>query len=415
MADRAREVVRELAAVLALPEEMAASPAPDAVDRALFWAYAAGALGDPDSEEQLARASEEMAARIDLGFGTPGLFAGLAGAGWVVQHIASDDAASRGFLALVDDDLVAALSAGSWSDHYDLVAGLVGFGVYFLERLRSAAGLPAAIEGLCRIVEHLDRASEEHPDGLAWHTRPELLPPWQRERHPDGYHDLGLAHGIPGIVALLGAITGTPAATPRCGELLAGATRWILAQRLGAGSRGRFPSTAVSPPGSGQPARLAWCYGDPGVALALWGASRRAGPPALEAEARALATGCARRVPEESGVVDACLCHGAAGVAHILNRCYQASGDPVLRSAAVAWFERTLAMRRPGEGAAGFLTYKGDRDPSWVGATDLLEGAAGIGLALMSALGADPGWDRLLMCEVPAASAGASRDTLTPG
>jgi hypothetical protein len=30
-----------------------------------------------------------------------------------------------------------------------------------------------------------------------------------------------------------------------------------------------------------------------------------------------------------------------------------------------------------------------------------LEGTAGIGLALLSALGTEPSWDRLLLCDIP--------------
>ena len=105
------------------------------------------------------------------------------------------------------------------------------------------------------------------------------------------------------------------------------------------------------------------------------------------------------------------VCHGAAGLAHLWNRFYQASGDPRFLDAARGWFERTLAMRRPGEGIAGF-TARRLRAPGVDGAMDeqaapeLLDGALGGALALLAGLGGDePGWDRLLLCDLPVAAA----------
>ena len=52
-------------------------------------------------------------------------------------------------------------------------------------------------------------------------------------------------------------------------------------------------------------------------------------------------------------MIDSGLCHGAAGVGHLFNRLYQASGDPALAEAARFWFDRALAQYQPGEGIGG--------------------------------------------------------------
>jgi hypothetical protein len=44
--------------------------------------------------------------------------------------------------------------------------------------------------------------------GLA-HTDAAALPAWQRERAPASYYNLGVAHGIPGVIAFLAAHTTT--------------------------------------------------------------------------------------------------------------------------------------------------------------------------------------------------------------
>jgi hypothetical protein len=243
---------------------------------------------------------------------------------------------------------------------------------------------------------------------VTWHTAPELLPAWQRALCPGGYYNLGAAHGVPGAVALLGAAAAleAPAPAARARELCEGAIRWLRAQRLPPDPRGRFPSWIERASLAPERARTAWCYGDPGIAAAVWSAAVRTG--ADPGEWRELALESARRPAELCRVMDPNLCHGAVGLAHLYNRCYQASGDVAFRDAARGWFERALAMRRPGEGIAGFTAWRPvaaglreERSPIQT-AQDFLDGTAGVGLALLAGLGTEePGWDRLLLCDIP--------------
>ncbi|HKG93849.1 MAG TPA: lanthionine synthetase LanC family protein, partial [Gemmatimonadaceae bacterium] len=128
-----------------------------------------------------------------------------------------------------------------------------------------------------------------------------------------------------------------------------------------------------------RPTRSAWCYGYPGVAAALLAAARAAGEPGWERAATELALRAARRPPDECGVVDAGLCHGAAGLAQIYNRLWQATGDERLRRAATDWAHRALDFPVPD-------------DPG------LLVGAAGVALALLATVSdVEPEWDRVLL------------------
>lgn len=195
----------------------------------------------------------------------------------------------------------------------------------------------------------------------------------------------------------------------RARPLLAGSVSWLLAQRLGPTAASRFSTFAaagVEPTAS----RLAWCYGDLGIATSLLLAARLAEEQDWEEAALDVARATAARGFAASGVVDAGLCHGAAGVAHLYNRLYQASRDPVLEDAAVRWVEQTLAMRRPGEGVAGFLAWlpgpkaaaDGSADLRWTPDPGFLTGAAGVGLALLAAITpVEPAWDRVLLASVP--------------
>ncbi|HEX2223156.1 MAG TPA: lanthionine synthetase LanC family protein, partial [Thermoanaerobaculia bacterium] len=146
--------------------------------------------------------------------------------------------------------------------------------------------------------------------------------------------------------------------------------------------------------------RLAWCYGDPGLAVTLLVAARGAGVPEWEKAAVDTAVSAAARPYELSRIRDAGLCHGSAGIAHLFNRLYQATGEPRLAEAARFWFDWTLEFRQPGNGVAGFRSWNTDTDGGqmWRGDAGFLEGAAGVGLALLAATSPiEPEWDRLLL------------------
>lgn len=332
---------------------------------------------------------------------TPSLYGGFAGVAWTVAHLERRSSGSNNgeSTEAVDEALKVYLNRPGWQSDYDLVSGLVGFGVYALERLPA----PAAKVCLEGVVDRLAETAERVAGGVSWHTASQLLPPHQRKLCPRGYYNLGLAHGVPGVIAVLGASCAAGVRRRKARRLLDGAVVWLLRQRRKDRRGSRFPAWAV-PRTRSESCRSAWCYGDPGVAAALFCAARSTGSGAWAREAVEIARRSAARPPDEAGVVDAGLCHGAAGLAHVFNRMYQATGDATLRSAARYWFERTLAMRRPGQGVGGFsaLGAREDGTRYWDDDPGILTGSAGIALALLAATTTvEPEWDRMLLVSTP--------------
>jgi len=446
LAAEARAAARAIALDLDRIDPARRSP----VDEALMWAYVAGAFDDELSASRFDAAIVALHAHLEAPVSSLGLYGGLAGAGWVLAHVSE---AADEFLTEVDGALIDALR-DPWPFGGELIKGAAGLGVYFVERLRGGAA--SARPGIIRVVEQLAAMAETSPDGVAWFTEPQQLPAWQRELSPGGHYNLGVAHGIPGMIAFLGIVAelgersdlgerselgdlGDPAllaAARQARDLCERAGRWLRARELPPHPRSRYSAVvprepreprepgprgrqltsdsgsdpAVVPreprePREPERSRTAWCYGDPGIAVALWSAAARTGADA--AAWRELALTAAARPLELCGVVDTPLCHGAAGLAHLYNRCFQASGDERFRQAARGWFEHTLAMRRPGEGVAGFTSRRArdpatDLTPVHTAAPDFLDGAIGVALALLAAVGGDePGWDRLLLCDLP--------------
>jgi hypothetical protein len=446
------QAIAEISAALRPPtedgEEASPSVAGGAAGQALFFAYLAlhraelarsASPAAPPGADLLAAAEERVGLLLDRACDAlaavptgADLYAGFSGVGWTVEHLqaaflAAEDPAPSESLpegppprqsapedpqpresfpedpnTEIDEAVLSVVSRSPWTSDYDLIRGLTGMGVYALERLPR----PSAVACLEAVVERLAELAETGPEGVTWFTLPELLAPWQREVFPAGVYNLGVAHGMPAVIGLLAAACAAGVARDRARPLLAGAVRWLLAHRLGPGSVSCFPFTVMHDAES-QPARLAWCYGDPGVAATLLAAGIAAGEPAWMEAASEIARTAAARPAEGSGVVDAGLCHGSAGVGHLFNRMFQATGDPVLRQAALRWLADTLARREPGEGLAGWRAFmsvpSGER--RWMPEPGFLEGVAGIGLALLAAVSpVEPAWDRLLMASVRSVS-----------
>jgi lantibiotic biosynthesis protein len=391
LAAEALRIVREICAELNEGEP----GNPDAAELALLWGHVAAAIETDEIQARYEAASARLFEGLERGIDSLGLHGGgLAGAAWVITALGAD---AEEFLDAVDHTLFEAVSSNAVRP-YDLISGTVGFGVYLLERPTTMARA-----ALARIVAQLDERATHVDDGITWLTSAAVSSEAKRARFPDGHYDCGVAHGVSGVIALLARIAALPDPPPRAITLYREGMRWLRARDLGSDPRGHFPAFVI--PGLGPSPRggTAWCYGDLGIATVLWGACARGGD--TDAEWRDIAAECARRSPDQCGVKDAAVCHGAAGMGHLLNRCYQTSRDPSYRDAARAWLMRALAMREPGQGIAGFrtLVHRGDVE-TFAAERGLLDGVTGIVLALLAGVAREePAWDRLLLCDIPTA------------
>lgn len=381
-------------------------PAPDPVlaggeaGLALFFAYLGVARQGPEDADRALEAlgrSVEALGKARLG---PSLYSGFCGVGWVIEHLTREIFAGDDDLAAeIDEELRGLLLDPRETPPYELISGLAGFGTYLIERLPH----PTAAALLGRVLDLLTEMAEESEAGITWYTRPEWLTPWQREDSPEGCYNLGVAHGVPGVLGFLAAARREGFEDPRLARLAEGAVRWVLGRRLPVEDRSVFPAF-LSPGEEPAPTRTAWCYGDLGVAAVLLSAARSFGRQEWEREALSIARRAARRPVEAVGAIDTGLCHGTAGLAHLYNRCHHATGEPEMKDAALAWYRRTLDLWRPGEAFAGLLSWvvTVPGQGGWQGEHGFLTGIAGTGLALLAAVTAvEPLWDRALLVAVP--------------
>jgi lantibiotic modifying enzyme len=226
------------------------------------------------------------------------------------------------------------------------------------------------------------------------------MPERDRGTYPDGNYNLGVAHGVPGVIPILAeaVVAGIDA-----DALLDQSVAWLLAQRMPAESPCSFAYT-VAPGSEFRPTRVAWCYGDLGVSVSLLSTARLVGNREWETAAIEVGRKVAARPVEEAGVVDAGLCHGGFGNAHLFNRLYHATGVEDFAAAARVWYGWGLDFRKPGQGIGGYQSWSPDEnlDLKWTDDEGFLTGSAGIGLAILAGVSSvQPEWDRVMLAAVP--------------
>jgi hypothetical protein len=358
-----------------------------AAGAALCLAHVGAAHGDDaliDGAAALVERAVEAAAAAEplamtLGDGSIGI-------AWVIEHLQRE-------LAWTEDDpntttdeaLVAHVSQAPWLPPWGLLDGLAGIGAYLVERLAAAPVRPL----LERVVlQLLEGAHDSRGLGATWWTARAHVAPVLRERHAWGHYDLGVARGAPGVLALLGQIHTVGVARAEVRGLLVRGFDWLWAKRAP-----RQVPAYLGPGVATEPGPPGWEHGALAVGSALLGAAEALGDPVRAGEVRAwlcaVAGDAPARVADEVGD-DASLARGSAGLGHVCQRLYHATGDAVFADRA----RRYLAHAVDHAGRA--------RDAD----AGLLSGLAGTALALSAASSPrPPTWDRALLLS-PAVPAG---------
>lgn len=330
---------------------------------------------------------------------------GLSGVAWAIDHLRQefdlhvDCEPGPTVTRLLDDRL----SQTPCREVYELAHGLVGYGVYAAEQL-DVPGRRGVLENVIDRLAGLALPSSH--GGVTWWTAPKNLGEEQRTEAPRGHFNLGLAHGVPSVIAILAYACKLGVREEKARALLDRAMTWLRAQRQpdNAGScfGTIFPLGARPSP---RASRIAWCFGDLGLSAALYWAARNIGDENMAEEALDIARKTARRPPETSRVTEASICHGAAGNAHIFNRFYQATRDELFRDTARYWLERTFAYHDNSDEPKDVPVTKkrdGSMARTWPEKPGIFGGLSGIGLALLGAVTSrEPAWDRMLLISMP--------------
>ena len=315
---------------------------------------------------------------------------GIAGVGWLLNYMYSKEGLSKdgeNIIKEIDEYIIQNIENILADRDYDFMHGSLGVAQYLIDRNHIDHAIEVTLISLEDIFE------TNH--GAYW------IPNYWENEEEKKTINLSLAHGSASIVSLISNLIIKEMPNSRRDALtkLLDKTVEFMLYRRDVGIGHYYPSACVfNDKGEleNKYSRLSWCYGDMGIGLSLWNAGRVFKSSDLKSRAVGIyKRTLSRQHPENEGIVDACVCHGTAGIAHMYNRMYYNTGDTSFRRAAKYWLEQTLEMSKFVGGAAGFKNWNGDR---WEKKYGLLDGIAGVGLCMLSHDSfSSAEWDRCLL------------------
>lgn len=290
------------------------------------------------------------------------------------------------------DALLARIGAGKPSAfrEYDVFTGLAGIGALLLRRQPGSSALERVLTSLVALTHPIRVEHEAAPGWWVGHA-----PHMCDAASPRGGHlNLGAAHGITGVLALLARAQRNNVSVPGQDAAISDVLDWLDVWRQDGSNGPWWPETITfaehtrGKPDQKRPARPSWCYGTPGIARAGQQACIALGDTARKKFYETALQLCLSDESQTAELVDAGLCHGWAGVVQTTFRASLDADTPAL-GVLLPHLITNLHSQAASKAGTGEETGHG-----------LLNGDTGTALALLTAAyGAAPatGWDSCLL------------------
>ena len=321
------------------------------------------------------------------------LSSGLCGQGWFLEYLNQYQSADYYPELCVDIDriLYQTINVETWNGEIEAVTGLGGFSIYAARRARKSSQL-----GLfTQLLKHYQQlAIITKTKTVSWPQPYSSCYRIDKENQDKHEFNLGLAHGVPGIIAALLPMLEIYTLRQSASQLITHACEWLLEQQIGPEKINSYFSndnnTEVT-------SRLGWCYGDLTIALTLARVAKALDKPKYMAMATEISLYALHR-NKDSGFIDDCgLCHGSAGLALIFQLLANLLEEPRLLDGANTWFYDVLKQYKY-HGLQGLNRYC-NITKVHIPNHGFLMGYSGIGLSILSALTADTDWVDCLLLE----------------
>lgn len=314
-----------------------------------------------------------------------GLYTGLAGIAWVLEmtYRATHDARYRDGAARALEMITTAArphASGKgviWADSTDIISGAAGTGLYLLWAHKERHDAQT-LEVAARAGEALIAAGEATGDGLRWKVNARMA-----RNYPNFSHGAG---GVSYFLASLHQATGERAFLDAA---LAGA-RYLSSLATTTPNGGRM--VFHSEPGMEQVFYLSWCHGPAGTARLYHRLGEITGDAAHATHVDRLATGIVdMKVPEQSPGYwnNISQCCGNGGVIEFFTSMYGLRRNAAHLAFAQRVARDTLARATADGDGLKWIQAENRTSPNAVAAqTGLMQGAAGVGVALLHLDGA---------------------------
>lgn len=330
---------------------------------------------------------------------------GLTGVFWLLQHLVNVEFIDEEEvlnLIEIDEIIYESFKQDELNHDYDLLHGLIGKGLYFVERHKNTNSTKE-LNSLLNILENMSVQTQ-------YNTTTWKFPSHYNKRFPEAKgikYSLGLSHGIPSILCFLFTLHELKIQNKKVEYLIKNNIKWLLNFEM-ENSISCFPAVIREPKNSLKESPLAWCYGDLGVSLSFFRASKilkkddyyqKGLMIARHSLKRNLASSFVR-MDSKKNIIDACLCHGTSGIALMYNRIYKLTKLQEFRQKSQYWGKLTVDAQKKDNGLAGYFSHNIFVKNSNINTSyGLLDGIAGIGLCLLSIYNPseDFDWEKVLL------------------
>lgn len=356
----------------------------------LFFLHYAKFTGNKSFEDQAVLMLKETLEDISGGIYT--FASGFSGLGWLLEYIKKHNFAfieTNDVLEEVDKFVYLRMNQDLIKGNYDYLHGALGAGIYFLNR----TNCDLRDQSLNHLIMGLQKLSIEEKDYLKWNFYS-----MEDQEVEIGRYNLGVSHGIPSILYFFLKSLKSGILHPRTEIILNKCTKFILNQEMDK-RKGSFFSNFCNEKPSNDKSRLAWCYGDLGICCILLQIGKHYNDEQILNKVEEIMDySCSRKDLANNMILDAGLCHGCSGIAHIFNIMYKFFKKRSYLDASEFWYEQTLAFAHFSDGLAGYKSFNPTLAEKYQKNRGFLEGISGIGLSIISFLSKEKlYWDEALL------------------
>ncbi|MFS4449036.1 lanthionine synthetase C family protein [Maribacter sp. 2307UL18-2] len=343
---------------------------------------------------------EDCIENINKGYINSPYCGGLAGFGWVIQHLHDQeflDLPADEILSSMDTLLLQQMRKELSNKYLDFLHGAIGYGFYFLKRYKGTKNDRLKNQYVSCLTELINGIKENalfENNTIFWKSTLDA-------RVGNKGCNLSLAHGMAGIINFLVRMATIPSLKNDCNILLRGASNFIVDfyNKSNKECVSLFPSWIEEDSIPEYDSRLAWCYGDLGIGKSLELAAMEIENNELEKQALEILEESAKRVDaSNTRVIDAGICHGSFGNFLFFNEINNQHPSSKFREAMDFWINDGLSKctDNPKE---PYLQWQG-KDLEWRFELNVLEGVSGIGLCIIDYLSDEKNnWSEcLLLC-----------------
>jgi lantibiotic modifying enzyme len=257
---------------------------------------------------------------------------GIAGYCWAMEYLSKKQLIDKIPDSFFDAITPYIAKMGLWNfeqKNYDLLHGGIGYCQHLWEK-------EAFYEDIKKMIQALDETKINCDGGISWLNFHQLTKNNQ-------VFDFGVAHGIPSILYFLAKAINLGIETERSNQLFEQALAFFVSYE-NKEQIFSFPSTLDRATQTLKPARLAWCYGDLGIAVTLYKTAQLINHQSLADKAIEIGLHTIKiRDIETAGIRDneVNFCHGYYGIAYLYHKLYVLTDERKFLAAFDYWYKKS--------------------------------------------------------------------------